>query len=214
MELLIESARTVPSYNGYVITELDDMTAGLEQYWNRRKAFYAQTVERLKLLAVDADAERVWREFCRRHTGFLGQLLKAGADSAERAFQSQLKWKAGLSREARLLFQRDARAEIWIPVSHYPLRLVRTPGQADDYDVVDYSSYDVIDLELGQPIVAISWRGQVLFLILPNLNFVPLDTFEITKDDANWNTQHALPNSFAEISTRFKAELETASRSF
>jgi SpoVK/Ycf46/Vps4 family AAA+-type ATPase len=214
MELLVENVDAVPSYNGYVITELDDMTAGLDQYWNRRKASYAATVERLKLLVTDADAERVWREYCRRRTTFLRQLVKAGSDSGERAFQTQLHWKTALAREARALFQKDAWAEIWVPVSHYPLRLVRTPGHADDYDVVDYPGYDGTDLVLGKPIVAVSWRNRDLFLLLPSLEFVALDTFVIAKDQANWNTEESLPTAFALHVARFNAELSDAEQSF
>lgn len=214
MEPLLENASTVPSYNDYVITEPDDLTTGLDQYWNRRKASYAQIVERLRLLASDADAERVWREFCRRRTGFLRRVLQSGADSAERAFQNQLRWKSGFARDARSLFQKDARAEVWIPLGHYPLRLVRTPGHADDYDVVDYPGYDGVELELGQPLVAIVWKNQDLFLILPNGRFVVLDTFQISMNDASWNTQETLPISFAEVLTLFTAELQDVSLSF
>lgn len=214
MEFVIENVSTIPAYNGCVITEPDDVTSGLDQYWNRRKASYAATAERLRLLVTDADAERVWREFCKRRTSFLRQLVKAGSDSAEHIFQAQLHWRASLARDARALFQKDARAEIWIPVSHYPLRLVRTPGHADDYDVVDYPNYDGAELVLGKPIVSVNWKNQDLFLLLPTPEFVALDTFAITKDQASWNTEESLPTAFATHLARFKAELSDAEQSF
>lgn len=113
--LTAEDATEIPSYNGYVIPEPDDMSAALDQYWSRRKASRAAAVERLELLINDAGAESVWQAYCRRELHFLAKLLKTGGDAFERRLVSQLQWKRALARDARSLFVNEAKLEIRPP---------------------------------------------------------------------------------------------------
>src|SRR5580698_5369637 len=57
------SLATDPSYNGYVVAELGQLTAALEQYWQTRKAACEESIKRLEPLSVDRDAEIKWQIF-------------------------------------------------------------------------------------------------------------------------------------------------------
>ena len=213
METVMQNATADPSYNGYVIAEPDDMSAALDQYWTLRRASRVEAIERLESLANNGDAERVWEMYCRQRLGFLSRLLRAGVEAFEQALLTELHWNRGFARDARSLFQRDARLEIRIPLGHNLSRVVRTPGVQTSYDVVDYGGYDTVS-EPGKPVVAVNWRGRDLALLLPSLEFVELDTFMVTVDQASWNTADVLPRAFLSALPEFSGELQAAEHAF
>ena len=213
METAMQNATADPSYNGYVIAEPDDMSAALDQYWIQRKASRVEALDRLESLANHAEAARVWEMYCRQRLGFLTRLLRAGAEAFEQELLTELHWNRGFARNARSLFLRDARLEIRIPLGHNLGRVVRTPGVQTSYDVVDYAECNTTS-EPGKPVVAVNWRGRDLALLLPSLEFVELDTFVVTVDQASWSTADTLPRSFLSVLPEFSGELLGAEQAF
>ncbi len=213
METGMRNAIANPSYNGCVITEPDDMSAALDQYWIRRKASRMAAVERLELLAHDAEAARVWDAHCQRHLGFLTRLVRVGAAAFERTLLSDLQWNRRIARDAHSLFLRDARLEIRISLGHDLSRVVRAPGSQRSYDVVEYAGYDTAS-EPGNVAIAICWKGQDLAILLPPEEFVALDTFVLNEGQAHWNTADILPRAFLSVVPEFRDELQAAEQAF
>ena len=212
METAMQNATADPSYNGYVIAEPDDMSAALDQYWIHRKASRVEAVDRLESLANHAEATRVWEIYCRQRLGFLTRLLRVGAEAFEQALLTELHWNRGFARDARSLFLRDARLEIRIPLGHNLSHVVRAPGVQTSYDVVDYANNTTS--EPGKPVIALTWRGRDLSLLLPSLEFLELDTFVVTADQASWSTADTLPRSFLSVLPEFSRELLGAEQAF
>jgi len=213
METGMRNAIANPSYNGCVITEPDDMSAALDQYWIRRKASRMAAVERLELPAHDAEAARVWDAHCQRHLGFLTRLLRVGAAAFEQALLSNLQWSRKMARDAHSLFLRDARLEIRISLGHDLSRVVRAPGTQGSYDVVEYARYDTAS-EPGRVAIAICWKGQDLAILLPPEEFTILDTFVLNEGQASWNTADILPRAFLSVVPEFRDELQAAEQAF
>jgi len=189
MNALIEDFVAVPSYNGYVIAEKDDMAPTLDQYWSGRKEAYREAISRLRTLATDEEAERVWRSFCRHQTSFLQQILRDGSELAQAGLSQELGWTERFARDTKRIFVKDAKAELWIPLDHNLQRVVRVPGVRTDFDVIDCRDYDGPQIEAGKAIVAVRWRQQPLFVLLPSHQFGVLDTFLLTMDHDRWNTE-------------------------
>ncbi|MFC5862061.1 AAA family ATPase [Acidicapsa dinghuensis] len=213
METVAQNAIADPSYNSYVIAEPDDMSAALDQYWIQRKASRVEAVERLEALAENNEAGRVWEMYCRQRLGFLTRLIRTGAEAFEQALLTELHWNRGFARDARSLFQRDARLEIRIPLGHNLSRVVRVPGVHTSYDVVEYGGYDTVS-EPGKPVIAVNWKGRDLALLLPSLEFVELDTFVVNVDKASWNTADILPRAFLSVLPEVSGDLHAAEHAF
>ncbi|GGG87054.1 AAA family ATPase [Edaphobacter dinghuensis] len=215
MNTLMEDFVAVPAYNNHVIVEKDDMAPTLNEYWSGRRSAYRETIARLRALTNDEDAERVWRSFCRHQTSFLRRIVQGGADAAKVALVQDLGWEERFARDAKRVFLKEAKAELWIPVSQMPLRIVRGPGLRRDYDVVSYPDYNGPALEIGKAVVAVSWQHQALFLLLPpSGQFTALNTFLFSLDGATWSTEDVFPVAFLGVIEEHRSEILDAERAF
>jgi len=190
------------------------MTTALEQYWAERKRICDETVGQLQQSSTDVDAERAWDYFCSYHTPFLREYLKRSVNDLGAPLRRLWGWHFGLIRESRRAFLSNARVELWIPLAHNPMNVVRVPGMTGKYDVVDLPDYDGKEYELGKPIVAVHWRSDILFMIYPSGAYVNFKTFTYTKNGVTWNMQEALPKAFVRQLAGFQPELRFAEERF
>jgi SpoVK/Ycf46/Vps4 family AAA+-type ATPase len=190
------------------------MTTALEQYWAGRKRICDETVGQLQQSPTDVDAERAWDYFCSYHTPFLREYLKRSVNDLGAPLRRLWGWHFGLIRESRRAFLSNARVELWIPLAHNPMNVVRVPGMTGKYDVVDLPDYDGKEYELGKPIVAVHWRSDILFMIYPSGAYVNFKTFTYTKNGVTWNMQEALPKAFVRQLAGFQPELRFAEERF
>jgi SpoVK/Ycf46/Vps4 family AAA+-type ATPase len=186
----------------------------LEQYWAERKRICDETVGQLQQSSTDVDAERAWDYFCSYHTPFLREYLKRSVNDLGAPLRRLWGWHFGLIRESRRAFLSNARVELWIPLAHNPMNVVRVPGMTGKYDVVDLPDYDGKEYELGKPIVAVHWRSDILFMIYPSGAYVNFKTFTYTKNGVTWNMQEALPKAFVRQLAGFQPELRFAEERF
>jgi SpoVK/Ycf46/Vps4 family AAA+-type ATPase len=168
----------------------------------------------LQQSSTDVDAERAWDYFCSYHTPFLREYLKRSVNDLGAPLRRLWGWHFGLIRESRRAFLRNARVELWIPLAHNPMNVVRVPGMTGKYDVVDLPDYDGKEYELGKPIVAVHWRSDILFMIYPSGAYVNFKTFTYTKNGVTWNMQEALPKAFVRQLAGFQPELRFAEERF
>jgi SpoVK/Ycf46/Vps4 family AAA+-type ATPase len=211
---LADDIAAISSYNDGIVVETSPMTTALEQYWAGRKRICDETVGQLQQSPTDVDAERAWDYFCSYHTPFLRGYLKRSVNDLGAPLRRLWGWHFGLIREARRAFLRNARVELWIPLAHNPLNVVRVPGMTGKYDVVDLPDYDGKEYELGKPIVAVHWRSDILFMIYPSGAYVNFKTFTYTKNGVTWNMQEALPKAFVRQLVGFQHELRFAEERF
>jgi SpoVK/Ycf46/Vps4 family AAA+-type ATPase len=214
MTILADDIAAISSYNDGIVVETSPMTTALEQYWAERKRICDETVGQLQQSSTDVDAERAWEYFCSYHTPFLREYLKRSVNDLGAPLRRLWGWHFGLIREARRAFLRNARVELWMPFSHSPLTAVRVPGKTGKYDVIDWPDDDGKEYELGKPIVAIHWRSDNLFIILPSGAYVNFKTFIYTKNGVTWNMQEALPKAFVRQLAGFQPELRFAEERF
>ena len=80
--------------------------------------------------------------------------------------------------------------------------------------MVDWPDDDGKEYELGKPIVAVHWRSDNLFMILPSGAYVNFKTFTYTKNGVTWNMQEALPKAFVRQLAGFQPELRFAEERF
>jgi SpoVK/Ycf46/Vps4 family AAA+-type ATPase len=168
----------------------------------------------LQQSSTDVDAERAWDYFCTHHTPFLREYLKRSVNDLGAPLRRLWGWHFGLIRESRRAFLSNARVELWIPLAHNPMNVVRVPGMTGKYDVVDLPDYDGKEYELGKPIVAVHWRSDILFMIYPSGAYVNFKTFTYTKNGVTWNMQEALPKAFVRQLAGFQPELRFAEERF
>jgi SpoVK/Ycf46/Vps4 family AAA+-type ATPase len=168
----------------------------------------------LQQSSTDVDAERAWDYFCSYHTPFLREYLKRSVNDLGAPLRRLWGWHFGLIRESRRAFLSNARVELWIPLAHNPMNVVRVPGMTGKYDVVDLPDYDGKEYELGKPIVAVHWRSDILFMIYPSGAYVNFKTFTYTKNGVTWNMQEALPKAFVRQLAGFQPELRFAEERF
>jgi SpoVK/Ycf46/Vps4 family AAA+-type ATPase len=190
------------------------MATALEQYWAERRRICDETVGQLQQSSTDVDAERAWDYFCSYHTPFLREYLKRSVNDLGAPLRRLWGWHFGLIRESRRAFLSNARVELWIPLAHNPMNVVRVPGMTGKYDVVDLPDYDGKEYELGKPIVAVHWRSDILFMIYPSGAYVNFKTFTYTKNGVTWNMQEALPKAFVRQLAGFQPELRFAEERF
>jgi SpoVK/Ycf46/Vps4 family AAA+-type ATPase len=202
------------SRNDGVVVGSSPLTTALEQYWAGRKRICEEAVGGLQNSSIEIDGERAWNDFCSYRTGFLHELLKRSVKALGAPLRQLWGWNFGLIREARRSFLRSARVELWIPFAQNPLRLVRVLGGTGKFDVVDYPDDDGMQIELGKAIVAVGWRSNNFFIILPSGEYVTFRTFTFTKDGVVWNMQEALPKAFVRQLAGFQLELQFAQNSF
>jgi SpoVK/Ycf46/Vps4 family AAA+-type ATPase len=214
MTILADDIAAISSYNDGIVVETSPMTTALEQYWAERKRICDETVGQLQQSSADVDAERAWEYFCSYHTPFLREYLKRSVNDLSAPLRRLWGWHFGLIREARRAFLKNARVELWIPLAHNPLNVVRVPGRTGKYDVVDLPDYDGKEYELGKPIVAVHWRSDNFFMIYPSGAYVNFKTFTYTKNGVTWNMQEALPKAFARQLAGFQPELRFAEERF
>jgi SpoVK/Ycf46/Vps4 family AAA+-type ATPase len=214
MTILADDIAAISSYNDGIVVETSPMATALEQYWAERKRTCDETVGQLQQSSTDVDAERAWDYFCTHHTPFLREYLKRSVNDLGAPLRRLWGWHFGLIREARRAFLRNARVELWIPLAHNPMNVVRVPGMTGKYDVVDLPDYDGKEYELGKPIVAVHWRSDILFMIYPSGAYVNFKTFTYTKNDVTWNMQEALPKAFVRQLAGFQPELRFAEERF
>jgi SpoVK/Ycf46/Vps4 family AAA+-type ATPase len=214
MTIQADNLTAISSYNDGVVVEPSPVTTALEQYWAERRRICEEAVGRLQQSSTEIDAERAWNDFCSYHTGFLREFLKRSVKALGAPLRQLWGWNFGLIREARRAFLRNARVELWIPFAQSPLRLVRVLGGTGKYDLVDYPDDDGNQLELGKAIVAVGWRSNNFFMILPSGEYVMFCAFTYTKDGAVWNMQEALPKAFVRQLAGFQLELQYAQNSF
>ncbi len=214
MTILADDFAAISSYNDGIVVETPPMATALEQYWTERKRICDETVGQLQQSSTDVDAERAWEYFCSYHTAFLRELLKRSVKGLGAPLRRLWGWHFGLIREARRAFLRNATVELWIPFAHDPLSVVRVPGRTGKYDAVEWPDDDGKQYELGKPIVAVRWRSDDFFMILPSGAYVTFNTFTYTKNGVTWNMQEALPKAFARQLAGIQLELRFAEESF
>jgi SpoVK/Ycf46/Vps4 family AAA+-type ATPase len=214
MTILADNLMAISSYNDGIVVEPSPVTTALEQYWAERKRICDETVGQLQQSSADVDAERGWDYFCSYHASFLQELLKRSVKGLGAPLRRLWGWHFGLIREARREFLRNARVELWIPFAHNPLKLVRVPGRTGKYDLVNWLDDDGRQFELGKAIVAVRWRSDDFFMILPSGAYVTFNTFNYTKDGVTWNMQEALPKAFVQQLADFQLELRFAEENF
>jgi SpoVK/Ycf46/Vps4 family AAA+-type ATPase len=214
MTILADDIAAISSYNDGIVVETSPMATALEQYWAARKRICDETVGQLQQSSTDVDAERAWDYFCSHHTPFLREYLKRSVNDLGAPLRRLWGWHFGLIREARRAFLRNARVELWIPLAHNPMNVVRVPGMTGKYDVVDLPDYDGKEYELGKPIVAVHWRSDILFMIYPSGAYVNFKTFTYTKNGVTWNMQEAPHKAFVQQLASFQPELRFAEERF
>jgi len=214
MTIMADDIAAISSYNGGIVVETSPMATALEQYWAERRRICDETVGQLQQSSTDVDAERAWDYFCSNHTPFLREYLKRSVNDLGAPLRRLWGWHFGLTREARRAFLRHARVELWIPLAHNPMNVVRVPGMIGKYDVVDLPDYDGKEYELGKPIVAVHWCSDNLFMIYPSGAYVNFKTFTYTKNGVIWNMQEALPKAFVRQLAGFQPELRFAEERF
>jgi SpoVK/Ycf46/Vps4 family AAA+-type ATPase len=214
MTILADDIAAILSYNNGIVVETSPMATALEQYWAARKRICDETVGQLQQSSTDVDAECAWDYFCSYHTPFLREYLKRCVNDLGAPLRRLWGWHFGLIREARRAFLRNARVELWIPLSQNPMNVVRVPGMTGKYDVVDLPDYDGKEYEMGKPIVAVHWRSDILFMILPSGAYVNFTTFTYTKNGVTWNMQETLPKAFVRQLTGFQPEMRFAEERF
>lgn len=214
MKVLIEEIVAVPSYNGCVIEETGDMAPTLDQYWSRRKEAYREAILRLRTLAKSEEAERVWQGPSRQQMPFLQQIVRDGADLAYAALIRELGWKAGFARDAKRIFLKAAKAELWIPLDQSLQRVVRVPGAGSEQDFITCPEYCGPNVEPGKAVIAIRWQQQPLFVLLSAEQFTVLDTFLLTMDQDRWNTGDIFPRAFLAAADKHRGEIQRAGQVF
>jgi len=214
MTILADDITAISSYNDGIVVETSPMTTALEQYWAERKRICDETVGQLQQSSTDVDAERAWDYFCSYHTPFLREYLKRSVNDLGAPLRRLWGWHFGLIRESRRAFLSNARVELWIPLAHNPMNVVRVPGMTGKYDVVDLPDYDGKEYELGKPIVAVHWRSDILFMIYPSGAYVNFKTFTYTKNGVTWNMQEAPHKAFVQQLASFQPELRFAEERF
>lgn len=202
-----------PSYNDYVVAELGQLTAALEQYWQTRRAACEESIKRLKPLANDGDAELKWQAFCANRTRFLALFLNTGLKASGDPLGSL--WPRSVAREAVRSLSREIRVELSIPFQTEPLKfLCIAHGQAAyrlrESPFPGGQEY----FELGRSYVSLFLGTSCLFTIVPSGNYVISNTFEYTKDGVTWNSGDILPKAFSGELTAFQADLREAENSF
>jgi SpoVK/Ycf46/Vps4 family AAA+-type ATPase len=202
-----------PSYNDYVVAESGQLTAALEQYWQTRKAACEESIERLKPLAADRDADLKWRAFCAHRTGFLGLFLKESLKALVDPLAGL--WGRSVAREAVRSLANEIRVELSIPFQMAPLRFVCTADGQATYRIRE-SPFPVGQeyFELGRAYVGVFLGTTCLFTVVPSGNYVKSNTFEFTKDSATWNSGDVLPKAFSVTLAGFQVDLRDAERSF
>jgi len=214
MTILADDIAAISSYNDGIVVETSPMATALEQYWAARKRICDETVGQLQQSSTDVDAERAWDYFCSHHTPFLREYLKRSVNDLGAPLRRLWGWHFGLIRESRRAFLSNARVELWIPLAHNPMNVVRVPGMTGKYDVVDLPDYDGKEYELGKPIVAVHWRSDILFMIYPSGAYVNFKTFTYTKNGVTWNMQEAPHKAFVQQLASFQPELRFAEERF
>jgi len=204
------------SYNIRVVLESNALTTALEQYWAQREAQTQRLIESGQTGSAAADAEREWKRYCATGTGFLKKFVARGAKCLSGELNKYWKGNSKTVRDTHRNFEKEATAEILIPISTAPVRFVRISAASPSYEMRDSAgSDDFGGLEIGKAYIAVSWRRECLFVITPSHSFVTIRTFtSTTSDGTTWTTDEVLPKVFAETAKDFKSDLEALENRF
>jgi SpoVK/Ycf46/Vps4 family AAA+-type ATPase len=214
METVLEPDYAEPSYNGNVVAESNEL-ATLDQYWRERRTRYEENLERYKVHAEDPAAEREWQSFCSGGIGFLQKYGKKAVASLGAPLRHLWTNGSGIVREAQKAFETEASAEIWIPFSLRPLKFACVTRHSPFAEIKEIPKADHPENYVqGKSHIMVRWRDVYLFAILPGRNYVTLNTFTFTKDEASWSTEEVLPKVFTEALSEFRPYLDTAERLF
>jgi SpoVK/Ycf46/Vps4 family AAA+-type ATPase len=195
-------------YNGFVVAEPTDLATAMDQYWFGRRTLYEQILERSERAASNTSAEQDWKSFCLRRTGFISNFLADATASISSELRELWQCSYALAREAQKAFEENALAELWIPFSRRPLKFVRVAPRTANYDIRETATFDEAhSFELGKPYIAILWKGECLFLLLPSAAYVTMSTFTFTKDGSTWNSGDVIPDVFSNALTRYQSDL-------
>jgi transitional endoplasmic reticulum ATPase len=202
-----------PSYNETGITESAELTASVEQYWQTRKTACKESIERLKPLAANREAEQKWQAFCAHRTGFLDYFARNGLKSSVDLLAEL--WERKIAQDANRALQSQLKVELCIPFQRSPLSFACTASRSGIYRVRESPiSTGQEYFELGKAYVSIFLGTTGLFTIVPSGNYVLSNTFEFTKDGITWNSGEILPKAFSQALAEFQADLRDAERSF
>jgi SpoVK/Ycf46/Vps4 family AAA+-type ATPase len=215
MQSQVELEEIDPSYNGYVVAESTALATALDQYWLERRALCEQIAKRHSVAAGNTAAERDWRSFCSRGTGFLHRYLAKATDSIDSPLRQLWQCSLVMAREARKAFGKEASMEIWIPFLQYPLKFACVDPTDGKYQIREFPNpIHPENFELGKPHVMVRWRDSYLFIILPNRTYVTLDIFSFNKAAETWSTDEVIPQVFLATLAHFDEKLRFVETSF
>jgi SpoVK/Ycf46/Vps4 family AAA+-type ATPase len=218
----VYDTETVPTYNvslGNDAREAIPMSPSLAQYWDARQARLAQAIQDRELNLAQQSGEEEWSRFCASKMGFLQRFFKNAAGSLYWPLKDE--WKPRF-RDSEIVWnteknlKKDGRIECLFPISVSPAEFLRVPGRGSTpYDTVAFPELVDDRLEVGEPVVAVSWRDiDPLFLVLPSKGYIYFNTISYSKNGMTWNSGEVIPRVFAEKIQEYSAELEDARRAF
>lgn len=216
LALLLEGGE--PTYNNGVdvVQESETLATASQQYWTMRQVATEQELARVRVSISSSVAQESWKQFCSAGIKFLDRLLWRATERAEKPLRLYWDGNKSLSKDATRLFREEATIELWIPLSHVPLRFAVTSVRHPHYKIRPSSSPDHSQsFQVGKPYLAVFWKGECFFTVTPQNEYVVMETFSIDSPAlGRWSTGHIFPSVFAEVAKEFVKELDLVTAHF
>lgn len=217
MGIVIEPIEAYPAYNGVVVAEPIELATSVDQYWRERRNRYETAIQAQKVRVQDPAPEREWQQFCRSGAAdFLGKYIRTSIGLLREPLLQLWAGRSSMVRETQQILERGCHAEIWVPISLYPLKFVSLTLGRQNPDIKEIShSERPENYVLGRSHVILRWQDKLLFVVLPHLGFVEVNTFVFEDNQGTGlTTGDILPKVFSETLREFRANLESIEKRF